>query len=156
MFFWNSCFFDDPADVGNLVSGPKRAPSPPCISVFKNRSKVRCLIVPSVLYQAQHSEEALTFGQPMKLSFYTENKGASLCSMLITAPQLPCRDAMHQKCPINLHRPGHHPPELHGEISFQREAFRQVDFNPHSGYSGDQGQIGLCPARSPLVLQEMF
>ena len=20
-FFWNSCFFDDPADVGNLVSG---------------------------------------------------------------------------------------------------------------------------------------
>ena len=22
MFFWNSCFFDDPADVGNLISGP--------------------------------------------------------------------------------------------------------------------------------------
>ena len=21
MFFWNSCFFDDPADVGNLISG---------------------------------------------------------------------------------------------------------------------------------------
>ena len=20
MFFWNSCFFDDPADVGNLIS----------------------------------------------------------------------------------------------------------------------------------------
>ena len=20
-FFWNSCFFDDPADVGNLISG---------------------------------------------------------------------------------------------------------------------------------------
>ena len=22
MFFWKSCFFDDPADVGNLISGP--------------------------------------------------------------------------------------------------------------------------------------
>ena len=21
MFFWNSCIFDDPADVGNLISG---------------------------------------------------------------------------------------------------------------------------------------
>ena len=21
MFFWNSCFFDDPADIGNLISG---------------------------------------------------------------------------------------------------------------------------------------
>ena len=21
MFFWNFCFFDDPADVGNLISG---------------------------------------------------------------------------------------------------------------------------------------
>ena len=21
MFFWNSCFFDDPVDVGNLISG---------------------------------------------------------------------------------------------------------------------------------------
>ena len=21
MFFWNSCFFNDPADVGNLISG---------------------------------------------------------------------------------------------------------------------------------------
>ena len=21
MLFWNSCFFDDPADVGNLISG---------------------------------------------------------------------------------------------------------------------------------------
>ena len=21
MFLWNSCFFDDPADVGNLISG---------------------------------------------------------------------------------------------------------------------------------------
>ena len=21
MFFWNSCFFHDPADVGNLISG---------------------------------------------------------------------------------------------------------------------------------------
>ena len=21
MFFWNSCFFDDPEDVGNLISG---------------------------------------------------------------------------------------------------------------------------------------
>ena len=21
MFFWNSCFFDDPMDVGNLISG---------------------------------------------------------------------------------------------------------------------------------------
>ena len=21
MFFWNSCFFDNPADVGNLISG---------------------------------------------------------------------------------------------------------------------------------------
>ena len=48
-----------------LTRDPKRAPSPPCTSVFKNRSKVRCLIVPSVLYQAQHSEEAPTFGQLM-------------------------------------------------------------------------------------------
>ena len=21
MFFWNSCYFDDPADVGNMISG---------------------------------------------------------------------------------------------------------------------------------------
>ena len=54
---------------------------------------------------------------------------------------------MHQKCPVNLHRPGHHPPALHGEVSFQRETFLQVDFNPHSRYSDDQGQIGLCPAQ---------
>ena len=70
---------------------PGWAPSPPCTSVFiwKIGPRYSCLIVPSVLYQAQHSEEALTFGQPMKISFYTENKGASLCSVLITAPQLP-------------------------------------------------------------------
>ena len=55
---------------------------------------------------------------------------------------------MHQKCPINPHRPGHHPPELHGEISFQRETFLQADFNPHFGYSDDQGQISLCPTQT--------
>ena len=54
---------------------------------------------------------------------------------------------MHQKCPTNPHRPGHHPPELHGEISFQRETFLQADFSPHSGFRDDQGQMGLCPAQ---------
>ena len=28
MFFWDSCSFDDPADVGNLISGSSAFPKP--------------------------------------------------------------------------------------------------------------------------------
>ena len=39
MFFWNSCFFDDPADVGNLISSSS-AFSKSSLSIWKLRVHV--------------------------------------------------------------------------------------------------------------------
>ena len=45
MFFWNSCFFDDPVDVGNLISG-SFAISKSSLSIWK--FSVHVLLKPSL------------------------------------------------------------------------------------------------------------
>ena len=45
MFFWNSCFFDDPTDIGNLISGSS-AFSKSCLNIWK--FMVHILLMPGL------------------------------------------------------------------------------------------------------------
>ena len=65
MFFWNSCFFDDPADVGNFVSRDKLGLDPTsadfsevplvklfdlsCPHILKYKYTEYCVLSPSVM-----------------------------------------------------------------------------------------------------------
>ena len=35
LFSWNSCFFDDPVDVGNVISGPSGSFSKTSLNIWK-------------------------------------------------------------------------------------------------------------------------
>ena len=48
MFFWNSCFYDDPADVGNLISGSSVF-SKSCLNIWKFLVHVLLKLVSRIL-----------------------------------------------------------------------------------------------------------
>ena len=57
MFFWNSCFFDDPVDVGNLISGSS--------AFFKKKFNVIFIIIIfyfTILYWFCHTSTWIHYG----------------------------------------------------------------------------------------------
>ena len=82
MFFWNSCFFDDPTDVDNLISGSS-AFSKPSLNIWKFRVHVLLkpglenfeitLLVCEMSAIVQHLEHSLAlpfFGIGMKTDLF--------------------------------------------------------------------------------------
>ena len=82
MFFWNSCFFDDPTDVGNMISGSS-AFSKSSLNIWKFR--VQELLKPglenfgitllackmnAIVWKFEHSLALPFFGIGMKTDLY--------------------------------------------------------------------------------------
>lgn len=105
-------------------SDPGRAPSLPLHLGFhlKNRSKVQLSDSPFPLVPGSALRGSSDIWSTNEDSFLHREQGGLplLCVDHSTSAAI-AEMQMHQKCPINLHRPGHHPPELHGRAHFREK-----------------------------------
>ena len=140
-------------------SDPGRVPSPPCTSVFtwKMGPRYSCLTVPSLLYQAQPSEEAPTFGQPDKDSFLPREQGGL---PLLHVDHSTSAATVEMQCIRNVQQ------ILTGLVIIHRNSMVRSHFRekpsskltsiPTLGTVMTRDKWACAPPRSPLVLQEMF